>query len=116
MARLNYPTAILLAGSLVWVLFLASLLFITANDNPNIRSAAYVSPSPLPTIMAIKMRKTSIKEKPTKAGSASVVHPAQRITRSTPQSPKENRVNSLLTDINRPQNRFEGALAILEVL
>jgi hypothetical protein len=115
MARLNYPTAILLAGLLVWVLFSASL-FITANDNHNIRSAAYVSPLPLPTIMAIKTHKTSIKEKPTKAGSSSVVHPARRITRSTPQSPKENRVNSLLTDINRPQNRFEGALAILGTL
>ena len=78
MARLNYPTAILLAGLLVWVLFSASLLFITANNNPNIRSAAYVSPSPLPTIMAIKTRKTSIKEKPTKAGSASIIHPARR--------------------------------------
>ncbi len=111
MARLNYPTAILLAGSLEWVLFSAS--FITANNNPTIRSAAYVSPSPLSTIMAIKTRNTSIKEKPTKAGSASAVHPARRITRSTSRSPKENRVNSLLADINRPQNRFEGALAIL---
>jgi len=63
--------------------------------------------------MAIKTRNTSIKKKPTKAGSASVVHPARRITRSTSRSPKDNRVNIPLADINQPQNRFEGALAIL---
>jgi hypothetical protein len=114
MAWLKYPTATLLAGLLVWALFLAS--FITTKDNPNIQSAAYISPSPLSTIMAIKTRNTSIKEKPTKAGSASVIHPARRIKHSTSRSPKENRVNSLLTDINQPQNQFEGALVILGTL
>ena len=98
MARLNYLTAILLAGLLVWVLFSAS--FITTKKKPNIQSAAYVSPSPLSTIMAIKTRNSRIKEKLTKAGSASVAHPARRITHSTPRSPKENRVNGLLVNIN----------------
>ena len=106
MARLHYPTAILLAGSLVWVLFSAS--FITTNKNPNIQSAAYVSPLPLSTIMAIKTRNSRIKEKLTKAGSASVAHPARRI--------KENRVNGLLVNINQPQNQFEGTLDILGTL
>jgi hypothetical protein len=106
MARLHYPTAILLAGSLVWVLFLAT--FITTIKNSTIRSTANVSPLPLSTTMAIKMRNSRSNERLTKAGSVSVAHPARRI--------KENRVNGLLVNINRPQNRFEGALAILGAL
>jgi hypothetical protein len=58
--------------------------------------------------MAIKTRNSRSKERLTKAGSASVAHPARRI--------KENRVNGLLVNINQPQIRFEGALAILGTL
>ncbi len=111
MARINYPTAILLAGLLVWVLFSAS--FITANNNPNTRSATYVSSLPPSTIMAIKTHNTSIKEKPTKARTASVVRSTRQNTQSTSRSPRGNNVNSLLVDINQPKNWFEGALAIL---
>ena len=63
--------------------------------------------------MAIKTRTTSIKEKPTKATAAPVVHSTRRNTRSNSRSPKAINVNSLLADINRPKNRFEGALTIL---
>ncbi len=59
------------------------------------------------------MRTTSIKEKPSKAGAASVVLTTQGNTWSNSQSPKAINVNSLLTDINQPKNRFEGALTVL---
>ena len=102
MARLHYPTAILLTGLLVWVQF--SALFISTNK----RSTTYVRPSPLSTTMAIKTRNSKSKEKLTKAGSVSATHSAQRV--------KKNRANGLLANINQPQNRFKGALDILGTL
>ncbi len=96
--------------SVAWVTTLTiSLLSTPATVYPQ---TPYVSPSPLSTIMAIKMRTTSIKEKPSKAGAASVVLSAQRNTRSTSRSPKATNVNSLLVNINRPKNQFEGALTV----
>ena len=95
----------------VWATTLTiSLLSTTATVYPQ---TPYVSPSPLSTIMAIKTRTTSIKEKPSKAVAASVVHSTRRNTRSTSRSPKAINVNSLLANINQPKNRFEGALTIL---
>jgi hypothetical protein len=97
-----------------WVTTLTiSLLSTTATVY---RQTPYVSPLPLSTIMAIKTRTTSIKEKPSKAGAASVVLSARRNTRSTSRSPKATNVNSLLADINQPKNQFEGALTVLGTL
>ncbi len=95
----------------VWTTILTILLSLTtATVYPR---TPYVSPLPLSSIMAIKMRTTSIKEKPSKAEAASLVLTTQQNTRSTSRSPKAINVNSLLADINQPTNQFEGALTVL---